>query len=135
MSWVAEIEILEDAVVGDFRQVVQQNGKLPHQQYFYILIGPHGAVQFAWMSTGNFGVEMPGVGKVMGVDVGYHAYERQHTDQLHAECPWLVGTDKCYYDGSGLRADGWLRAWEDHSFKPEIIWGWLMDYYLEVFSV
>lgn len=38
------------------------------------------------------------------LDVGYHAYEPQYEDQpCMGECE-LLGTDKCYYDGSSLHA-------------------------------
>ena len=132
MSETTQIEIIEDSVVGDFRRVVQEN---PGHNRYYILIGPGGAVQFAVMATGgSFGVDFPGMGVVMGMEVGYHAYEQSHEYELHSECPWLLGTDKCYYDGSGLEADAWLKTWSAHQFEPNFLWALLMNYYTEVFS-
>lgn len=43
-------------------------------------------------------------------DVGYHSPKPMYDGQtvIHGECPYLDGRP-CYYDGSGLRADEWVR--------------------------
>jgi len=47
----------------------------------------------------------------MGADVGYHSPEPMYPEQtvMDRECPYTDGI--CYYDGSGLRAQGWYDAW------------------------
>src|SRR3954469_667919 len=76
---------------------------------WFVLKGPNGAVQFMV----NFGVYLPSVthvtpGEIHGFDVGYHAPTPQYEEQTECECEHLPG-GKCYYDGSGLRAEEWVR--------------------------
>ena len=84
---------------------------------FFIVKGPHGAVQFAV----TFPAFLPSVDKstwpswmrdrISGFDVGYHSpkpmYDGQQ--QMDGDCDVIEG-GKCYYDGSGLRARPASRA-------------------------
>lgn len=79
---------------------------------WFILKGSKGAVQFAV----NFPVYLPHVEieksswkyepKIMGFDVGYHALTPQYEGQTKMECKMF---GECYYEGSSLRADDWVK--------------------------
>lgn len=79
---------------------------------WFILKGPKGAVQFAI----NFPIYLPHVEaeryawkykpEIMGIDIGYHALEPQYEGQTKMECQMF---GECYYDGSSLRADDWVK--------------------------
>lgn len=73
---------------------------------WYILKGELGAVQYAVYIP----YYLPHIdntsGKLMGVDVGYHSLVPMYEDQTSYECDMF---GKCYYDGSGLRADDWTK--------------------------
>ncbi len=87
---------------------------------WFILVGPKGAVQFAV----TFPIYLPHVDaeyrtkfpgweerkKISGIDVGYHSphpmYEGQ--TQMETECEYVEG-GKCFYDGSTLATDPWIK--------------------------
>ncbi len=90
--------------------------------YFFVK-GDKGAVQFAvytdWHlphvqdeQKGKDFIGLFGL-KPMGVDVGYHATEPQYEGQDKfcgpGECNLVPEGESCYYDGSGLRAEEWVR--------------------------
>lgn len=121
-----------DEVVGDMRRVITKDAHDVHT--WYILVGPHGAVQFAYMELPEE-IDLPiAPEKFMGTDVGYHAYEPRYEDHRPMECEWLLGTSRCYYDGSGLAADEWLRAWRASGWDPEWVWQNLSNYYRYTFE-
>ena len=84
----------------------------------FILQGPLGAVQFV-MST-NWMLEHVQkeldqrtdrprfLDRPMGTDVGYHSPKPMYEGQTSMDCDLIEG-GQCYYDGSGLLADQWLR--------------------------
>jgi hypothetical protein len=85
-----------------------------------VLKGPLGAVQFVvytdWLPPHVQEERMVGhrqsvIGlQPMGVDVGYHSPTPQCEGQTNlGPCEYLDGRE-CYYDGSGLRADEWVRT-------------------------
>lgn len=96
----------------------QKNYGIGACRIWFILKGPVGAIQFQigtnwflpaiqrerreWQHNyeNRFDVIHP-----QGWDVGYHAIEPQYEVQEDMECD-LFG--RCYYDGSGLRADNWI---------------------------
>lgn len=78
----------------------------------FFLVGPAGTIQFV-TSTGW---HLPRVvdegikGTLMAYDIGYHSPKSMYEGQtvLTTECE-LVEGGTCYYDGSGLQADAFLR--------------------------
>jgi hypothetical protein len=90
---------------------------------YFILKGDKGAVQFAvytdWylphVQDEQKGRDLRGISglKPMGTDVGYHSpkpmYEEQTSICGPGECKYVPEGESCYYDGSGLRADQWVR--------------------------
>lgn len=111
---------------------------------YFILKGEKGAAQFAV----NFPVFLPHVereheGKfpkirkeILGIDVGYHSpvptFEGQNA--MRGDCDVIGG--KCYYDGSGLRADDWVQ--ELFSVRGEhidkLVWKKLEEEYADRFE-
>lgn len=107
-----------------------------------VLKGNKGAVQFTF-STGMYlpktykwwrdnGLHLqPNKPDYMGFDVGYHSptprWEGQEPMREH--CDWLDG--KCYYDGSGLRAEEWMPVLLHQG--GEKIWEMLEEEYKELF--
>ena len=81
---------------------------------WFVLKGPKGAVQFMC----GFPTYLPHVEaegkvnqfyrKIEGWDVGYHAKEPQYEGQSQSDCEHF-DSGKCYYDGSGLRAEEWAK--------------------------
>lgn len=137
--------ILVDDVVGDMRRIVWEydfvEGHVPKKgkKVFYILVGPKGAVQFAYMWHEAF----DGVSNIanvhpqenmMGMDVGYHSYEPMFDGHQALDCDLLMGQDYCYYDGSGLRADPLLQMWLEADKNDEVIWMALKNEYDIVFE-
>lgn len=119
-----------DEIVGDMRRVITKS----EVHTWYVLIGPHGAVQFAYMEM-PASVNLSFMGeKFMGTDVGYHAYTPQYENHYPMECEWMVGATQCYYDGSSLAADDWVRAWRRQGGDPEWIWENLSNYYRYTFE-
>lgn len=115
---------------------------------WYILVGPHGAVQFAV----SFPIYLPHVEnerdwserhsfhrvharEPRGFDVGYHSPKPMYDDQTDMKCDILGG--RCYYDGSGLTADEWAK--EIFSVRGEVpektLWRKLGEYYCDRFGV
>lgn len=88
---------------------------------FFILKGPRGAIQFAV----TFPQYLPHVqaefdaradrprsfDRIMGFDVGYHALEPQYEGQSSmGSCDLFPHLESgCFYDGSSLRADDWVK--------------------------
>jgi hypothetical protein len=64
----------------------------------------------------------------MGADVGYHSPEPCYDGQsiVQESCPYLDGKP-CYYDGSGLRADGFMP--EFIAGGSDAVWGMLEEEY------
>jgi len=108
--------------------------------------GPAGAIQFVWST----GIQMPHVTnecrdkygalsqhllnleKPMGYDVGYHSLKPMYENHEHmGACPFLDGKD-CYYDGSSLRADEWLKILQEKG--KEAIWELLEKEYVVLFG-
>jgi hypothetical protein len=114
----------------------------------HILQGPKGAVQFTvywpiylphvererdWSKERSFGSEH---GRApMGADVGYHSPKPMYDDQTCRDCDLLEG-GKCYYDGSGLAADRWVKeVFSVRGVHPEDgIWWRLENEYRELFG-
>lgn len=74
-----------------------------------ILLGPLGATQFVLL-TGWYLPEvqrelLTGHSGLYPADLGYHSPRPLYDDQPIFDCDLLPG-GKCYYDGSGLRAEG-----------------------------
>lgn len=102
-----------------------------------VLLGELGATQFSF-STGMY---LPHVEaeleaknstglKPMGYDVGYHSSKPQYEGQSERGCDLLPGK-KCFYDGSSLRAEEWMKIFIEEG--SEKIWGMLEENYQELF--
>lgn len=106
---------------------------------WFILKGPLGAVQYAV----TFSVFLPSVdisrfhdmNKIRGFDVGYHSPEPMYEGQTSMDCTHLAG-GKCYYDGSGLRADEWTDKIFSTIGKPpeDVLWKMLEEEYKDRFE-
>jgi hypothetical protein len=110
-----------------FRMPYDKRHKDPNKDYGIgtivirmILIGEKGAVQFVF-NTG-----------MRGWDVGYHAKVPQYDEQTSMECTYLE-QGHCYYDGSSLMADDWMREWLASEEDEEFIWKRLEEYYRDRF--
>lgn len=99
----------------------------------FLLVGERGVIQFltfiGWQPDWEYRV-----GKeswTMPADLGYHAREPQYEGQLaQDDCPWLG--DKCYYDGSGLRANDVFQVFVRDG--EEALWAFLESEYKERFA-
>jgi hypothetical protein len=83
--------------------------------------GRHG-MEITWLLRGGLGVTQfkvftdwdPGLSwrddvlAPSGADLGYHALVPQYEGHNEYDCTLLVGSPKCFYDGSGLAADDLL---------------------------
>jgi len=112
-------------------------------QIRWVVKGPNGAVQFLvftdWLLPHVQEERMDGhkqtvIGlQPMGADVGYHSPKPMYEGQASYEsCPYLDGRD-CYYDGSGCRADEWVRE----ILLPrggEAVWEALENEYIRLFD-
>lgn len=104
-----------------------------------ILKGEKGAVQFMFST----GIYLPHVleewksknyyPSPMGFDVGYHSPTPMYDGQLCNDNCDLLPDSKCYYDGSGLRAEEWYKIFIEEG--DEKIWELLEEYYRDRFSV
>jgi len=91
-----------------------------------VLKGPRGAVQFAvitdWYPPHVQEQWRKGEARVdlglqpIGLDVGYHSpvplsgsETFREPGDCPGECPYVPKGTRCYYDGSSLRADDWVR--------------------------
>lgn len=97
----------------------KQNYGIHGLDVWFILKGKKGATQFMV----SFGVYLPhlvqealskgerpyGEGKISGFDVGYHAYVPQFEGQTPMKNCDIFSGEPCYYDGSSLRADDWVK--------------------------
>jgi hypothetical protein len=114
---------------------------------YFILKGDKGAVQFAlytdWQlphiqdERKNVAVATLYGLKPFGFDVGYHAtvpqYEGQEPMCGPGECKCVPEGESCYYDGSGLRAEEWVR----NVLLPhgsEGVWAALKEEYIRMFG-
>jgi hypothetical protein len=116
----------------------------------FVLKGPKGAVQFKigtdWYpphvqrsDTGRRLQELTGYSGVRpaGYDVGYHSaepmYEGQEPMGEPGECAYVPEGCACYYDGSGLRADDWVKS---HLLRggSEAVWAALEKEYRALFE-
>jgi len=103
----------------------------------WLVRGPEGAVQFLLM-TGLTPVPLDdsshsGLNEtmMMPADLGYHAYKPQYPDQdSMGKCEYLDGAE-CYYDGSGLNAEGAFKTLINAG--GEALWEFLGQYYMAVF--
>lgn len=102
----------------------------------FLLHGPKGSVQFLW-STGvtpertseidRWGTREEWMHSApMGFDVGYHADEPQYDEQESYDCTYRPG-GKCYYDGSGLAGEEFLRVFLTEG--EDAMWGALRERY------
>lgn len=129
----------------------------PHKNYgihgldvWFMLNGPHGAVQFAvsfpiylphvecekdWTETNRAYAEVHGR-EPRGFDVGYHSPKPMYEGQEPMPCELLEGGE-CYYDGSTLQADKWTRdIFSIRGERPEKeIWRRLANEYSDRFGV
>lgn len=70
--------------------------------------------------------------KPMAADLGYHSYVPLYDGQkTMGPCEYLDGKD-CYYDGSGLNAEGVFKTMVMEG--GEAMWKELEDYYYETFE-
>lgn len=100
-----------------------------------ILKGEKGAVQFVFTT----GIYLPHVldewkakgytNKPMGFDVGYHSPTPMYEGQTQMDCD-LLPEGKCYYDGSGLRANEWFEIFMEKG--DEAIWKLLEEKYKDL---
>lgn len=103
-----------------------------------ILKGDAGAIQFGFYT----GIYLPHVlrewrekkkpyyPEPQGFDVGYHSHKQQYPEQTQMDCDLLGG--KCYYDGSGLRADKWFKIFLEEG--DNVIWDLLEKEYVSMFG-
>lgn len=113
----------------------------------FLLIGPHGAVQWKvnlpnWFpgnvniidtvqSVGPFSA-VPAdsrIGDGLPTDLGHHWPKEQYEGEQRFDCD-LLPEGYCYYDGSGLNAGPVLRAFLDYG--PMAVWAALGRYYHEL---
>lgn len=130
-----QVDVL-DQVVGDYRRLITERGEAPYVQRRYVLVGPLGVAQFAYMNLPTLALSPLGewtVGGMMGTDVGYHSYEPQYAGHKPMDCDLLFGQDHCYYDGSGLPAIGLLKDWAEADWDEDWLWEVLEDLYLSKF--
>lgn len=106
----------------------------------HLIHGPLGSVQFLW-STGVTPERVPVEGYrhdewmhhgASGFDVGYHADAPQYDDQDANDCEYRP-SGKCYYDGSGLAGDEFLRIFLTEG--EDAMWAGLESRYHEWFSI
>ena len=69
----------------------------------------------------------------MGADVGYHASSPQYEDQTPMDYCDLLKGGRCYYDGSGLRADEWYKIFLEKGLNE--IWKMLETDWEERFGI
>lgn len=104
-----------------------KNGGIHGVEIRFVLKGPSGAVQFLigtdWYLPSiqseidakdrAFRLVNPSLYLLRpnGYDVGYHSPRPQYKghEAISEKCPYIPGNGGCYYDGSGLRADEWVR--------------------------
>lgn len=107
----------------------------------FLLHGPRGSVQFLW-STGITPEQETLTGfryerkewmhsAPSGFDVGYHADEPRYDDQEPFDCDYRP-SGKCYYDGSGLAGDDFLRIFLTEG--EDAMWSGLRQRYAEWFE-
>lgn len=122
----------------------QQNFGIGGFQIKFILKGPRGAIQFMIGISAYLPHvlnDTPGLrrdlGEITGWDVGYHSYTPKHEGQQPTgPCEFLEDSKVCYYDGSALHADDWVK--EIFSVRGEhpdkLMWQKLENEYYEVFE-
>ena len=138
-----------ERVDGEFRYLIEwspafdkrdpdpkKNYGIHGMELCFVLIGPKGATQFViftnWMLPQ---VRAPWDEMIKAhllqpipADVGYYAYVAQYDGQtpLFPECEYLGGKP-CYYDGSGLQAEG---LFDEFVAKgEEVVWSTLRERY------
>lgn len=113
----------------------------------FVLKGTKGAVQFLmytnWLpmvkkDKWEYEPTYKGMGGVadmfpMAVDIGYHSPRRMWKGQMpmKRKCEYLAG-GKCYYDGSGLNAGGYMATLINKG--EEALWKKMEKYYRETFD-
>lgn len=102
----------------------------------FIVRGSRGAVVFTiftdWMPSGPVGMVIDGKPIFpMAADLGYHALEPQYDGQKKQRDCKYIGTD-CYYDGSSLNGEPFLKALLNGGSEP--VFDMLDGYYVEVFG-
>jgi len=86
----------------NLRMVIRKNNNCTQFLAYLPVYLPHVSDEL-WNKKGKYNSF-----KGMGADVGYHAEKPQYEDQTAFDCNLLDG-GKCYYDGSGLRAEEWYK--------------------------
>lgn len=135
----------QDDIVSDMRRIISTSDD--NHMIWNVLVGPHGAVQFAFLIHEKGGpmdrligdrlmgfIDGPEGYVLQAADVGYHGYEPMYPSQEPMECHWLLGTNRCYYDGSSLHATEVMAQWEQREFSYEWLWNYLFQYYRQTFE-
>ena len=89
----------------------------------YYVEGPSGIIQFVFFTLPT--------GKVLPLDVGYHAHVRQYETQIAMPCNLLASTE-CFYDGSSLRAIDFYRTLVSQG--EDVLWTLLENEYTTLFG-
>jgi hypothetical protein len=111
---------------------------------WFLLKGERGAVQFCC----GFGIYLPHLyleyavqhpgslkPEISGWDVGYHALEPQWEGQSSMGPCDHFGGKPCYYDGSSLRADDWVKdIFVGGKWPEEKLWAMLEAEYIDRFG-
>lgn len=125
-----DVVTLLDEVVGDMRRIIED--RVRSDSFFwryYILVGPAGAVQFAYMEESEGVFRRFGVDGKTGVDLGYHsAVPLGGDDSPMEECD-LLPQGHCWYNGSGMHADWLLKRWAEAGWDDGLVWGYLAGEY------
>jgi len=123
----------------------KQNYGVHGLDIWFLLKGDKGAVQFActfncYLPSVDFSswskMSRHEVGRMNGMDVGYHALEPQFEGhEPMGPCQHLDGKT-CYYDGSSLRSDDWAdEIFSTVGEPPEnTLWRKLQEEYIERFG-
>lgn len=126
--------VFVDQVVADFRRLVRAEIWEETSRCAWLLIGPHGAVQFVFMSFNNETAFPQTELTEVAVDVGFHSAVPIEYADTQRECDVVPGSEVCYYDGSGLEAQLWMREWHLVHFDENWMWDNLYKKYRCVFG-
>ena len=106
----------------------------------FVLVGREGAVHFVLYTDWFLPAVQEELGhgdkpvRPHGVDVGYHSPRPMFSGQDARDSCSYLGGKPCYYDGSSLRADDWVKdVLLPHG--SEGVWNALVDEYEAVFHV
>lgn len=99
----------------------------------WYLKGPAGAIQWVVFLSDFTPTNISSLGDIngrsgaMAADLGYHSFKPQYEDQPDYGPCKVLGTEQCYYDGSGLAAGEVLKKFVVDG--PDAVWAHLREWY------